>query len=67
MSVMAEMPQQLYGDSSVFICLLNRGENARRAICEDILRQAQRGNVRAPVEEPKMLNTQGELFPSSES
>ena len=40
-----EQPLHVYWDTSCFICFLNRNELERRAICEDILRNAQRGVV----------------------
>ena len=36
---------QLYWDSSCFICLLKEDEPQRRAICEDILGEVQKGTV----------------------
>ena len=41
---MAE-PRRIYWDTGCFICFLNRTELERRAICEDILRNARVGNV----------------------
>jgi predicted nucleic acid-binding protein len=38
-------PRKLYWDSSCFICFLNKDEKARRLICEDILQQANAGEV----------------------
>lgn len=38
-------PRKIYWDSSCFICFLNHGETARRLICEDVLRQAELGNI----------------------
>lgn len=43
---MADQVRQLYWDTSCFICFLNRSEIDRRAICEDILRNAKEGNIR---------------------
>ncbi len=40
------MNRDLYWDTSVFLCFLNAAEKARREICEDILRHAQKGDVR---------------------
>ena len=37
--------RRIYWDSGCFICFLNQSELERRAICEDILRNAQKGNV----------------------
>jgi predicted nucleic acid-binding protein len=37
--------RHIYWDTSCFICFLNRSELERRAICEDILRNAQNGFV----------------------
>ena len=42
---MFDRPRRIYWDSSCFICFLNRSEIERRAVCEDILRNAQKGNV----------------------
>jgi predicted nucleic acid-binding protein len=42
---MAESVPRLYWDSSVFICLLNKEEEERRHICENILRHAEQGEV----------------------
>ena len=42
---MADAPRQIYWDSGCFICFLNKGELYRRAICEDILRNARLGTV----------------------
>lgn len=35
----------LYWNSSCFICFLNREEEVRRTICEDILQHAKNGNI----------------------
>src|SRR5712692_3319891 len=37
--------RKLYWDSSLFICFLNRSEDARRTICEDVLQHASRGEI----------------------
>lgn len=37
--------QHIYWDTSCFICFLNRDELDRRAICEDILRNAKDGRI----------------------
>ena len=42
---MLDRPRRIYWDSSCFICFLNRDELERRAICEDILRNAQNGMI----------------------
>lgn len=42
---MFDRPRRIYWDSSCFICFLNKNELERRAICEDILRNAQSGIV----------------------
>lgn len=39
-------PTQVYWDTSCFLCFLNRAEEERRKICEDILYHAQNGSVR---------------------
>ena len=39
------VPRHIYWDTSCFICFLNRSELDRRAICEDILRNAKEGLV----------------------
>lgn len=59
-------PEKKYWDSSCFICFLNKGEDHRRAICEDVLRQARDGNIEiwtstwtiAEVVRPKRAGTQ---------
>ncbi len=38
-------PRRIYWDTSCFICFLNRREIERRAICEDVLRHAQAGQI----------------------
>ena len=45
MSGMVDRPRRIYWDSSCFICFLNRNELDRRAVCEDILRNAESGAV----------------------
>ncbi len=40
------MAKTLYWDTSVFLCFLNPAERDRRLICEDILQNAQKGEVR---------------------
>lgn len=42
---MDDRPRHIYWDSSCFICFLNRSELERRAICEDMLRNAQNGVI----------------------
>ena len=42
---MADDRRRFYWDTTCFICFLNRDEIDRRAICEDILRNARDGNV----------------------
>jgi predicted nucleic acid-binding protein len=37
--------RKLYWDTSIFLCFLNQAENDRREICEDILQNAQNGEV----------------------
>jgi predicted nucleic acid-binding protein len=37
--------RKLYWDTGVFLCFLNPDEESRRRVCEDILRNAQRGEV----------------------
>jgi predicted nucleic acid-binding protein len=39
------MARQLYWDTSVFLCFLNREEETRRRICEDILQHASMEDV----------------------
>ena len=40
-----QVQRHIYWDTSCFICFLNRNELDRRAICEDILRNAMDGRV----------------------
>lgn len=42
---MADGVRRLYWDTTCFICFLNSKELERRAICEDILRNARQGNI----------------------
>lgn len=42
---MVSGPRRIYWDTTCFICFLNKSELNRRAICEDILRNAKQGNV----------------------
>ena len=42
---MASAPRKVYWDTSCFICFLNKAELDRRRICEDVLRNAQAGNI----------------------
>jgi len=42
---MASPARKVYWDTSCFICFLNRKELDRRKICEDVLRNAQAGNI----------------------
>ena len=37
--------RHIYWDTSCFICFLNRSELERRAVCEDVLRNAQNGSI----------------------
>lgn len=41
---MADVPR-LYWDTGVFLCLINKDETTRRAICEEILKHAKAGRV----------------------
>lgn len=41
---MADIPR-LYWDTSVFLCLINKDETTRRAICEEILKHAREGRT----------------------
>jgi predicted nucleic acid-binding protein len=43
--VTSTSPKKVYWDSSCFICFLNPDEGERRAICEDILRHAELGEL----------------------
>src|ERR1035438_7686319 len=36
------MTKRIYWDTSVFLCFLNKGEDERRKICEDVLQSAQK-------------------------
>lgn len=38
--------RNIYWDTSCFICFLNKSEAERRMICEDVLRHAQRNEIR---------------------
>lgn len=40
------MAKKLYWDTTAFLCFLNPQESDRRMICEDILQNAQKGEVR---------------------
>ncbi len=42
---MSKSTRTLYWDTSVFLCFLDRREDARRKVCEDILHHAKDGNV----------------------
>lgn len=42
---MPEKKKRLYWDTSCFICFLNKNEKSRRAICENILKNAKERNV----------------------
>jgi predicted nucleic acid-binding protein len=42
---MTTNPKKVYWDSSCFICFLNPDESDRRAICEDVLRHAELGEL----------------------
>jgi hypothetical protein len=38
-------PRKVYWDTTCFICFLNRNEDVRRKICEDVLVHAERGEI----------------------
>lgn len=42
---MSSATKILYWDTSVFLCFLDKNEDARRKICEDILHHAKDGHV----------------------
>jgi predicted nucleic acid-binding protein len=42
---MADAPRKLYWDTSMFLCFLNKKEEERRRIAQDILDNAQKGKV----------------------
>src|SRR5260221_6799313 len=42
---MSRSAKVLYWDTSVFLCFLDKAENDRRKICEDILHHAKDGHV----------------------
>jgi len=43
--VVERLNHHIYWDTTCFICFLNRSELDRRAICEDVLRNAKEGHV----------------------